>query len=450
MVSMRRLGLVVVFAACGDDGGATAGQTTSGTTGPDVTTSGSSPTTSGPGTDTGGSVSDSQTTTGTAETTGTAPTTGGPTTSEETTASTGPDATTGGETTAGVMTASETTSGTSDESGEDTAVACEDMLELCDALDNNCNDLFDEGCDCTPPDLDLMALDGYTARVILDVPMDLGSYGRLGDVERALGDYWGQPDSEGVLFTLNNAMNSGAGIGAMDQDGVFSHWVVDPMTNGLPPNPYLEYAYEGVIYACTTVAGDWIYKIHADGTVEQFVHHGNCEGIVFGDRGDGVQRLYASNYSTGTVWAIEADGTKAVVASGLPIVVDLAITRPGSAFPAGLYAINQTIDGVNYIHLDNTVTLDFPYSLGFGVGEELSFADPKSAFRDHFYHLSATTNSVQRIAPDGKVQTVLVGPKLNYGLYTTGSVFSTNGAYYFFTNEDELIMRLQACNISGQ
>jgi hypothetical protein len=29
-------------------------------------------------------------------------------------------------------------------------------------------------------------------------------------------------------------------------------------------------------------------------------------------------------------------------------------------------------------------------------------------------------------------------------------VFSTNGAYYFFTNEDELIMRLQACNIAGQ
>lgn len=356
-------------------------------------------------------------------------------------------------TTTATTSAIDTTTSTTADPGTTTAStgepACEDLPEECDALDNNCNDLFDEGCDCTPPDLDLTAIDGYTARVVLTVDKDLGAYGRLGDVERALGDYWAMP-GEGVLFTLNDAANTAGGVGRMDHDGKFLGWVVDPAAAKLPPNPYLEYGYGGLLYSCTTVGADWIYKIHPDGTVDTVAHHGNCEGIIYGDRGDGQQRLYASNYNEGKVYLIGEDNSRTELASGLTIVVDLAIPHPTNTFAPGLYAINQTMDGTHRIAPDNKVTLDYPYSLGYGVGEELSFADPKSAFRDYFYHLSATLQAVVRVAPDGSWEKVITGPKLNYGLYSTGSVFSSNGAYYFFTNEDNLVMRLQACNAAGQ
>ena len=416
--------LLLLPLACGDNGARDETSTTNtatataGTTQQDPTTG----TTTSPPT-----TSDASQTAG--ETTSTTSTTTGPA------SSTGPGDSTD---------ATSTTTGTS--TG---APACEDQPEECDALDNNCNDLFDEGCDCTPPDLDLTAIDGYTARVVLTVDKDLGPYGRLGDVERALGDYWGMP-GEGVLFTLNNAAETAGGIGRMDQDGKFLGWVVDPASAKLPPNPYLEYAYGGILYSCTTVAGDWIYKIYPDGTVETVVHHGNCEGIVFGDRGDGQERLYASNYSESKVYTIGEDNSRTELASGLTIVVDLAIPHPSNTFATGLYAINQTIAGTHRIAPDNKVTLDYPYTLGYGVGEEISFANPKSAFRDYFYHLSATLQAVVRVAPDGSWEKVITGPKLNYGLYSTGAVFSSNGAYYFFTNEDNLVMRLQACNAAGQ
>ena len=322
---------------------------------------------------------------------------------------------------------------------------------MCDGLDNNCNDLFDEGCDCTPPDLDLTASLGYTARVILDIPADLGSYGFLGDVERALGDYWEQP-GEGVLFSVNDPSNTGSGIGILDQDGEFQGWLLDPAAKKLPKNPYLEYAYGGVLYVCTTVNGDWIYKVLPDGTVEQVVQHGNCEGLIYGDRGDGIESLYASNYQEDAIYRIGEDGSRTLLTQDpdLTVVVDLAIPPKTSEFPSGLYSINQTLLGVHRLDTKGALTLEFPYSLGFGVGEEMSFADPTSAFRDHFYHLSATLQAVVRVAPDGSWDTILTGPKLNYGLYSTGGAFSTNGAFFFFSNEDALIMRLQACDITGQ
>lgn len=53
---------------------------------------------------------------------------------------------------------------------------------------------------------------------------------------------------------------------------------------------------------------------------------------------------------------------------------------------------------------------------------------------------------MQRVSPDGHVDVVVTGPTLKFSNYSTGAVFSTSGGYYFFTNEDRLIMRLQACS----
>ncbi len=419
--------------ACGDDTGETSADAASNASSSSVggTTAGTS------GSGTGGSSSTSAGPAGSESLSGTS-STGASTAGSE--GSTGPQTTSTGATTEASTTGGETTTG-----------ACEDQPEICDALDNNCNDLYDEGCDCTPPDLELNALEGYTARVILDIPEALGTYGFLGDVERALGDYWAQ-EGEGVLFSVNNPGNTASGIGVLNQDGEFQSWLLDPADGLLPINPYLEYAYGGVLYACTTVNGNWIYRIFPDGTVEQVVQHGNCEGLIYGDRGDGVMALYASNYSEDAVYRIDEDGTRTLLASGpqLNVVVDLAIPPASSMFTPGLYAINQLDLGVHRIDPDNSLTLAYPYALGYGVGEEISFADPLSAFRDHFYHLSATLQAVVRIKPDGTWEEILTGPKLNYGLYSTGAVFSSNGAYLFFTNEDELIMRLQACNAQGQ
>lgn len=425
LASASSLALTLI-AGCGDDGSTSNGGTaTAATTTTTGATGASTGTTAGTESGSDGSTSGSGTSTGTSTTRGGATETQGTSTS---------------------------TTGDTSTSGTTGPVACEDMPELCNALDDNCNGLYDEGCDCTPPDLDLIAIDGYTARVVTEISKDVGTYGYLGDVERAVGEYWGEA-GEGVLFTVNTPGNTSGGIGKIDQDGAFKGWLVDPAAAKLPINPYLEYAYGGILYACSTVGGNWIYKIFPDGTVEQVVQHGECEGLIYGDRGDGTMALYASNYITSQIARIDEDGTRTVLVTdpvNLSVIVDLAIPHPESAFKPGLYGINQTALGVHRLDTEGKLTLEYPYSSGFGIGEEMSFPDPKSAFRDHFYHLSVTNQAVVRVKPDGTWEKVITGPKLNYGIYSTGGVFSSNGAYYFFTNEDALIMRLQACSIAGQ
>lgn len=395
----------------------------------------------------GAGTTTTSTTPSTSATTGPEPTTAAATGTTTGEAATGPGTTTGttGPEITGTSTSTDESSGSTgmESTGEP---ACEDLPEICDALDNNCNGGYDEGCNCTPPDLELKALDGYTARVIVDVPNDIGAYGRTGEVERAVGEYWGMP-GEGVLFSVNNAGNTGSGIGLLDQDGAFFGWLLDPDEAKLPPHTYMEYGYGGVLYVCSTEVGDWIFKVFPDGVVEPWIHHGECEGLMYGDRGDGQIALYASEWAKGEVYHISEAGERTLLAVDLFVVTDLGIPRPGSAFKTGLYAINQKIGGVNRIAPDNTVTLEYPYDLGFGVGEEMNFADPKSAFRDHFYHLSSTLQAVVRVKPDGTWEKILEGPKLNYGLHTVGGAFSSNGAFYFFTNEEALIMRLQGCDI---
>lgn len=323
----------------------------------------------------------------------------------------------------------------------------EEPPEQCDGLDNDGDDLFDEGCDCSS-DAGLTVLSGYSARVVLDLPMSVEGYGWLGDVERATGAYW-QRQGEGVLFTVNSADAGSSGVGLMTQDGEFIGWLVEPDNKQMHRSTYLEYAYDGMLYACATDFGDDIYRIYPDGTVEPFVSHGYCEGIAFGDRGDGVPRLYASEALDDTISVYGADGDPALLNAGVFDVVDLAFTRPQSAFLPGLYAINQWTGGVHHIGPGGP-ELRFEYDDEFGRGEEFSFADPSSPFGDYFYHLSASQQLVQRVNPSGVVATVVSGPALQFGFYSTGAVFSSNGAYYYFTNENDQIFRLQACDVVGQ
>ena len=141
--------------ACGDSGAR--GETGSASASASATAS-TTGGTSEPDPDSTGSTAAPPTTSGASQTAGETTTTGATTSPGTATTNDPTDTTTA------------TTTTTTASTGEP---ACEDQPEECDALDNNCNDLFDEGCDCTPPDLELTAIDGYTARVVLTVDKDL-------------------------------------------------------------------------------------------------------------------------------------------------------------------------------------------------------------------------------------------------------------------------------------
>ena len=207
----------------------------------------------------------------------------------------------------------------------------------------------------------------------------------LNDLEVAKGAYWSGPGAEGVLFTSSEG-GLGA-IGRIDSDGNFVDFLVSPGSTFFPNTAYLEYAYDDLLYACDTVGGNDIWRILPDGTVEFVADYPNCEGIAFGDRGDGVNALYVSSWTAGTVDRVNSDGTITPIASGFPgAVTDLAIPSPSSSFVPGLYAVQQSLPGIFHIDLANTVTLPYPYGGNLTGGEEGSFADPGSVFGDALYH----------------------------------------------------------------
>jgi hypothetical protein len=308
--------------------------------------------------------------------------------------------------------------------------------EVCEGADNDCDGFVDEGCDCTS-DLGVSTLPGFKVVRVLD-GLSGGASG-LTDVEVARGDYWAGP-GEGVLFTVPG------GIGLMDVQGNWRGWLVAPGTTGFPSTAYLEYGYDGRLYACDSAGRNDVWRVSPDGTVEFISDHPHCEGIAYGDIGDGVRTLYLSSWTAGLVRRMAPDGSMSTLAAGFPAyVTDLAVPSPDSGFAPGLYAVQQSNPGIYHIAADGTVRLAFPYGGNLVAGEEGSFAPPDSNFGDALYHLTRD-NRVQRIFPDGTAETVAAGGGLSFGVYTVGGVFSTNGRYYYFTNESGSIWRLQTCH----
>jgi hypothetical protein len=308
--------------------------------------------------------------------------------------------------------------------------------EVCEGVDNDCDTEVDEGCGCTSDQ-------GVSTRAGFKVVQVLGGLeggaGGLTDVEVARGDYWREP-GEGVLFTV------GGGIGVMDAHGGGRRWLVRPGTTAFPATAYLEYGYDGLLYACDTVGGNNVWRVLPDGTVEFVAAHPHCEGIAYGDIGDGTQALYLSSWTASLIKRMAPDGTIRTLATGFPSsITDLAIPRPTSRFAPGLYAVQQSSPGIYHITAGGTVRLAYRYGGNFTGGEEGSFSPPDSRFGDAMYHLSGTSQ-VQRLLPDGTAEVVAWGGGLSFGYYTMGGVFSTNGRYYYFTNEGGSIWRLQACD----
>ncbi len=290
----------------------------------------------------------------------------------------------------------------------------------------------------------IQTIEGF--RVLRVHDRSFGGITSLIDVETARGAYWSGPGPEGVLFTTDEG-GIGA-IGRMDADGNFVDYLVPPVSTFFPRTAYLEYAYDDLLYACDTVGGNDIWRILPDGSVQFVADYPNCEGIIFGDRGDGINALYVSSWTAGTVDRVDPDGTIVPIASGFPIyVTDLAIPDAASSFASGLYAVQQSGPGIFHIDLAGTVTLPYAYGGNLTGGEEGSFADPGSVFGDALYHLNFN-NQVQRLFADGTAEIVAQGGGLDFGDHTMGGVFSTDGRFYYFTNEATTIWRLEACSVA--
>lgn len=290
--------------------------------------------------------------------------------------------------------------------------------------------------------------DGITAAkgFVVKRLYDTGGVGFLTliDVAPAVGDYALPGGAEGVLFTTGAP---DGGIGRIDRDGNFVNWLVTPGAVTFPRSAYIEYGYDGALYACDTVDLLGVWRIEPDGAVTQIADYPNCEGIAFGDIGDGHNALYVSTWTGSAVSRVAADGavTHLVTAAFPAYGTGLAFARAGSAYPTGLYLVLQ--DGALF-HIDyNPIGPTYTASLvgGFGVnGESIDFADPTSPFADFLYH-PATFNSLQRRAANGNLEVVASGDAIDVFFHTDGAAFSTDGRSYYFTNEISTIWKVESC-----
>jgi hypothetical protein len=282
--------------------------------------------------------------------------------------------------------------------------------------------------------------DGFALERFFDLSAQVGGTGQLNDVHVGSAAYGAD-----VLFTANNVAENSSGIGKLDADGTFLGWLVDPDSGALPRNTYLEMAFGGFLLACSSVGATAVSAVSDEGSVSIFSDFLDCEGMDYADAGDGRDRLYASAYVPGQVFAFDAEGESEVVIENLGVVTDIEVPPAGSAFGTGLYTIDQSGAGIRIWDPVSDSTTDFKaYDGSWGTGETLAFSDPAGPFGDHAWHL-AISGTVERIGPDGTVTAIASGGELLFTNFTTGLAFSEDGSALYLTGEVTTLWKLRKC-----
>src|SRR5262245_21458855 len=106
----------------------------------------------------------------------------------------------------------------------------------------------------------IVAADGFVVKRLFDTGGT--DWLTLIDVAPAAGDYALPGGTEGVLFTTGVP---DGGIGRIDRDGNFVDWLVTPGSTTFPRSAYIEYGYNGDLYACDTVDLNGVWRISPSG-----------------------------------------------------------------------------------------------------------------------------------------------------------------------------------------